>query len=162
MHTTAQDLKDLIASGKTVCNVGQWLPCARRWALRAARAGQMLPSLRAGQMAAQLTVTLNQPSTHNQHPARPRAARSPGKRSSGSFLIPGSPSMEATMHANPPIPSPLAVRQARHRVANPDELAHLPPTDRAALFAMAWRVLKSAQHRPAIQRIRITTGGDAA
>lgn len=62
-------------------------------------------------------------------------------------------------------PNPLvarAVRQARHRIANPGELSHLPPAERIHLFAMAWAVLKTAQGSLRIQRSLGATGGDAA
>lgn len=42
MPTTAADLKQRIADGHTICNVGYWLPCARRWVSRAAKAGQIV------------------------------------------------------------------------------------------------------------------------
>lgn len=60
----------------------------------------------------------------------------------------------------------LAVRQARHRIANPAEVAHLPAHERTRLFAMAWAVLKTAQGCPTVQRLRYDSGhisgGDAA
>lgn len=52
----------------------------------------------------------------------------------------------------------LAIRQARHRISNPHEIAHLPAQERCALFTMAWKVLKTAQGAPAIQRKRTTDG----
>ena len=55
----------------------------------------------------------------------------------------------------------LAIRQARHRIANPQELSHLSDLDRTRLFTMAWAVLKTAQGCPTAQRLRMT-GGDAA
>ncbi len=69
--------------------------------------------------------------------------------------------MSARLPAHPDPVVALAIRQARHRIANPQDIAHLPPQDRSALFSMAWAVLKTAQGRPTVQRIRITSG-DAA
>lgn len=69
--------------------------------------------------------------------------------------------MSARLPAHPDPVVALAIRQARHRIANPQEIAHLPPQDRSALFSMAWKVLKTAQGRPTVQRIRITSGGAA-
>lgn len=69
--------------------------------------------------------------------------------------------MSARHPAHPDPVVALAIRQARHRIANPQEIAHLPPQDRSTLFAMAWKVLKTAQGAPAVQRIHITTGGAA-
>ncbi len=61
-------------------------------------------------------------------------------------------------------PDPLvaqAIRQARHRVANPEEVAHLPAWERTRLFSMAWAVLKTAQGRP-VKQTKVIIGGDAA
>ena len=55
----------------------------------------------------------------------------------------------------------LAIRQARHRISHPEELAHLPAWERTRLFAMALAVLKTAQGCPTVQHI-CTLGGDAA
>ncbi len=70
--------------------------------------------------------------------------------------------MSARLPAHPDPVVALAIRQARHRIANPQEIAHLPPQDRSVLFSMAWKVLKTAQGAPAVQRIRITTTDGAA
>lgn len=65
-----------------------------------------------------------------------------------------------TAHPDPLVH--LAIRQARHRIANPQELSHLPANERARLYTMAWAVLKSARGCTTAQRIRIPHGGDAA
>lgn len=70
--------------------------------------------------------------------------------------------MSAGHPAHPDPVIALAVRQARHRIANPGEVAHLPAFERVRLFSMAWAVLKTAQGRPASQRIHAINGGDAA
>lgn len=67
--------------------------------------------------------------------------------------------MSARHPAHPDPLVALAVQQARHRVANPDELAHLPAYERVRLFSLAWAVLKTAQRSHAVQRHR---NGDAA
>lgn len=69
--------------------------------------------------------------------------------------------MSARHPAHPDPVVALAVRQARHRIANPAEVAHLPAFERVRLFSMAWAVLKTAQRSHSVQRNRIT-GGDAA
>ena len=69
--------------------------------------------------------------------------------------------MPARIPAHPDPLVALAIRQARHRIAHPEELAHLPAWERTRLFAMAWAVLKTAQGCPTAQRFRII-GGDAA
>lgn len=55
----------------------------------------------------------------------------------------------------------LAIRQARHRISHPQELAHLPVEDQQRLYRLAWAILKTAQGCPTAQRLRII-GGDAA
>lgn len=59
-------------------------------------------------------------------------------------------------------PSTTALRQARDRVARPEATAHLTAEARAAQLRLDWQTLTNARFRPAIQNIRITSGGDAA
>lgn len=42
MQTTAEMLKARIADGRTVCNVGHWLPCASRWVRAAVKRGELV------------------------------------------------------------------------------------------------------------------------
>lgn len=70
--------------------------------------------------------------------------------------------MSARRPAHPDPVVALAIQQARHRIANPDEVADLPAWERARLFTMAWAVLKTAQGCPTVQRLRVISGGDAA
>ena len=41
MPTTAATLRQMIAGGRTVCDVGHWLPYARRWARAAVKRGEV-------------------------------------------------------------------------------------------------------------------------
>jgi len=71
--------------------------------------------------------------------------------------------MSARHPAHPDPLVHLAIRQARHRIANPQELMHLPAHERSDLFKMAWAVLKTARGCTTAQRIRASHhDGDAA